>query len=58
MRLQVLVNDNYLKSQGIYRYSIVNVIKTHMIRGYVVWYKARYKGGPEMYYRPKEVKEI
>ena len=58
MKLQVIINDKYLQSQGIYRYSIVDVVKTHKIRGYVVWYKATYKGGDELYYRPHEVKPL
>lgn len=56
MRAQVIVNDKYLKSLGIYRYSIVDIIKTHTIRGYVMWYRATHKGGEPIYYRPHEVK--
>lgn len=55
MRAQVIINNDYLKTLGIYRYSIVDIVKTHTIRGYVMWYRATYKGGEPIYYKPHEV---
>jgi|GEM_PF-4145469 len=61
MRAQVIVNDDYLKREhNIYMYSIVDITKVHARKkdGAVFYYKATYKGGVELTYRPHEVKVL
>lgn len=59
MRAQVIIDDDFLKTEHkIYRYSIVDITYTHKRKkdGAIFYYKATYKGGKEITYRPHEIK--
>lgn len=59
MKAQVIIDHRFLKEQyGIYRYSIVNIIKTHRRKkdGAVFWHQITYKGCDPIYMKPHELK--